>query len=47
METALAAGREKTIVHQASLGERTLASPAISDGMIFIPTDENPIAIGR
>jgi outer membrane protein assembly factor BamB len=43
----LAAGREKKIVHQASLGERTLASPAISRGTIFVRTDENLIAIGR
>ena len=43
----LAAGREKKIVHNASLGERTLASPSISNGMIFVRTDENLIAIGR
>ncbi len=42
----LAAGREPTVVARNPLGERTLASPAISNGRIFIRTDDHLIAIG-
>ena len=41
------AGREFRIVAKNDLGERTLASPAISDGMIFLRTDEHLTAIGK
>jgi outer membrane protein assembly factor BamB len=42
----LQAGRELKILHKNLLAERTLASPAISDGQIFLRTDEHLIAIG-
>ena len=40
------AGREPRIVGRNSLGARTIASPAISDGRIFIRTDDHVFAIG-
>jgi outer membrane protein assembly factor BamB len=43
----LAAGRELKILHRNKLPERTLASPAISGGQIFLRTDERLIAIGK
>jgi outer membrane protein assembly factor BamB len=43
----LQAGRELKILHRNQLGERTLASPAISQGQIFIRTDEHLICIGK
>jgi hypothetical protein len=42
----LEAGRELKILHNNVLAERTLASPAVSDGQIFLRTDEHLIAIG-
>lgn len=42
----LEAGRELKILNRNQLGERTLASPAISNGQIFLRTDEHLIAIG-
>ncbi len=42
----LEAGREKKILASNSIPERTLASPAISHGQIFLRTDEHLIAIG-
>ena len=42
----LEAGRDLKILHRNHLKERTLASPAISDGRIFIRTDEHLVAIG-
>jgi outer membrane protein assembly factor BamB len=42
----LQAGRELKILHKNVLAERTLASPAISGGRIFLRTDEHLIAIG-
>ena len=43
----LAAGHEKKILATNHIPERTLASPAISHGQIFLRTDEHLIAIGR
>jgi outer membrane protein assembly factor BamB len=42
----LQAGRELKILHKNLLPERTLASPAISGGRIFLRTDEHLVAIG-
>ena len=42
----LEAGRELKILHKNVLAERTLASPAVSGGQIFLRTDEHLIAIG-
>jgi outer membrane protein assembly factor BamB len=41
----LQAGRELKILHKNSLGERILASPAVSDGMIFLRSDDHLFAI--
>jgi len=43
----LQAGRELKILQRNSLGERTLASPAISGGQIFLRTDEHLVCIGK
>lgn len=43
----LKAGREKQVVAKNSLGERTLASPAISRGQIFLRTDDSLYCIGK
>jgi len=43
----LEAGGDLNILHKNSLGERILASPAISDGMIFLRSDDHLFAIGR
>ena len=43
----LAAGREKKVLARSSIDERTLASPAISGGQIFLRTDEHLLAVGR
>jgi len=43
----LKAGREFQLLHQNSLGERTLASPAIAGGNLFMRTDEHLICIGN
>ena len=40
-------GRPPQVVAKNPLGERAVASPAISDGQIFIRTDRQVIAIGR
>lgn len=42
-----AAGREKKLVAENAIGERTLASLAISNGNIFVRTDEHLYCIGR
>jgi len=42
----LQAGRERKILSRNRLGERTLASPAISQGQIFVRTDEHLLCIG-
>jgi outer membrane protein assembly factor BamB len=41
------AGREFKLVATNDLGERTLASPAISGGLIFLRTDNRLFAIGN
>jgi len=41
----LEAGRELKIVAENDLGERTLASPAISNGYLFLRTDDHLVAI--
>ncbi|MEZ5351799.1 MAG: PQQ-binding-like beta-propeller repeat protein [Bryobacteraceae bacterium] len=43
----LAAGREKKVLAENQLGERTLASLAISRGQIFIRTDSHLYCIGK
>ena len=40
------AGRTPQIVGRNSLGERVIASPAISNGRIFVRTDDHLVAIG-
>ena len=40
------AGRTPTVLARNTLGERTIASPAISNGRIFIRTDDHIWAIG-
>jgi outer membrane protein assembly factor BamB len=42
----LEAGREKKVLAHNNIPERTLASPAISHGQIFLRTDEHLFAIG-
>jgi outer membrane protein assembly factor BamB len=43
----LKAGRPPAILARNDIGERTLASPAISNGQIFIRTDRSLVAIGK
>lgn len=43
----LKAGRAPQVVARNALGERAVASPAISKGQIFIRTDNHVFAIGR
>jgi outer membrane protein assembly factor BamB len=45
--TVLAAGRAYEVIARNDLGERTMATPAISDGQFFIRTDDALYAIGR
>lgn len=40
------AGRNPTVLARNDLGERAIASPAISGGQIFIRTDDHVVAIG-
>ena len=40
------AGRTPTVLARNDLGERAIASPAISNGQIFIRTDDHVFAIG-
>ena len=42
----LQAGRELHVLQRNDLGERVVSSPAVSDGRIFIRTDEALIAVG-
>ena len=42
----LQAGRELHILQRNDLGERVVSSPAVSDGRIFIRTDESLVAVG-
>ena len=41
----LEAGRELTVLARNDLGERVVSSPAVSDGRIFIRTDESLFAV--
>ena len=41
------AGRQPQVIARNTLGERAVASPAISNGRIFIRTDQHVIAIGK
>jgi outer membrane protein assembly factor BamB len=41
------AGRTPQVVARNALGERSVASPAISNGQIFIRTDRHVFAVGR
>jgi outer membrane protein assembly factor BamB len=41
------AGRAPQIVNRNALGERVIASPAISNGQIFIRTDDHLVAVGK
>ncbi len=43
----VAAAREFEVIARNALGERVLASPAISGGQIFIKTDEHLVCIGE
>jgi outer membrane protein assembly factor BamB len=43
----LRAGRELGILERNPLGERVVASPAISKGRLYIRTDENLICVGN
>ena len=43
----LPAARPPRVLARNSVGERTVATPAISDGQIFIRTDENIICVGK
>ena len=40
-------GTSPTLLAKNTLEERTLASPAISEGTLFIRSDEHLIAIGN
>ena len=42
----LKAGRAPEVLARNDLGERAVASPAVSDGQIFIRTDDHLFAIG-
>ena len=42
----LQAGRNPTVLARNDVGERAIASPAISNGQIFIRTDDHVFAIG-
>jgi outer membrane protein assembly factor BamB len=41
------AGRTPTVLARNDIGERSVASPAISNGQIFIRTDDHVFAIGK
>ena len=43
----LRAGRTPEVLSRNPLGERTIASPAVSNGQIFIRTDDHVFAIGE
>jgi outer membrane protein assembly factor BamB len=43
----LQAGRPPSVLARNSVGERSAATPAISDGQIFIRTDDHIICVGR
>jgi outer membrane protein assembly factor BamB len=43
----LRSGREPRIIARSALGERLLASPAISNGQIVLRSDDRLMAIGQ
>jgi outer membrane protein assembly factor BamB len=43
----LRAGRHPQVLERNALGERMVASPAVSDGRLYIRTDEHLLAIGK
>jgi outer membrane protein assembly factor BamB len=43
----LRSGREPRIIARNDLGERLIASPAISNGQIFLRSDDRLMAIGQ
>jgi outer membrane protein assembly factor BamB len=43
----LAAGRKPEVLARSSVGERSLASPALADGQIFIRTDGHLFCVGK
>ena len=43
----LRAGREPRIMARNDVGERLIASPAISNGQIFLRADDRLIAVGK
>lgn len=43
----LAAGRDPLVLARNDLGVRTISSPAVSDGRIYVRTDSQLIAIGE
>ncbi len=43
----LRAGRTPEVVARNAVGEQSIASPAISNGQIFLRTDRHLIAIGK
>ena len=43
----LAAGRDPLVLARNDLGVRTIASPAVSDGRIYVRTDSQLIDIGE
>jgi outer membrane protein assembly factor BamB len=43
----LRAGAQFELLHVNRIGERTLASPALVDGLWYVRTEKNLIAIGR
>jgi outer membrane protein assembly factor BamB len=43
----LNAGRQFQVLHKNVIEERTLASPAVSGGRLFLRTDDHLLAIGR
>jgi len=43
----LRSGREPRIIARNDLGERLIASPAISNGQIFIRSDDRIFCVGK
>jgi outer membrane protein assembly factor BamB len=41
------AGRTPEVLARNDIGERQIASPAVSDGQIFIRTDDHVVAVGK
>jgi hypothetical protein len=43
----LRAGREPRVIAKNDIGERLIASPALSDGQIFLRSDGQLFCVGR